>query len=55
VLATLPTLALLANRLGVDLLDLLTFPEDSPRQQLVDLARTMKPGTVRRLVRDARS
>jgi hypothetical protein len=52
VLATLPTLMLLANRLGVDLLDLFTFPEESPRQQLVDLTRTMKPGTVRRLVRD---
>jgi mercuric ion binding protein len=53
VLPTLPTLALLAGRLGVDLLDVLTFPEDSDRQQLVDLTRSMKQGTVRRLVRDA--
>jgi transcriptional regulator with XRE-family HTH domain len=53
VLPTLPTLALLANRLEVDLLDLVTFPEASPRQQLVELTRTMKPGTVRRLLRDA--
>jgi transcriptional regulator with XRE-family HTH domain len=53
VLPTLPTLALLAERLGVDLLDLLTFPEDSERQRLVDLTRSMKQGTVRRLIRDA--
>ncbi len=53
VLPTLPTLSLLASRLGVDLLDLLTFPEDSARQHLVDLTRAMKQGTVRRLIRDA--
>jgi transcriptional regulator with XRE-family HTH domain len=50
---TVETLSTLANRLGVDLLDLVTFPEESPRQQLVDLTRRMKPGTVRRLIRDA--
>jgi len=49
----IPTLVILAKRLEVDLLDLLTFPEDSPRQRLVDLTRKMKPGTVRRLIRDA--
>lgn len=54
VLPTLPTLVLLAERLGVDLLDLVTFPEDSPRQRLVALTREMTPGTVRRLIRDAR-
>lgn len=51
---TIPTLQMLAERLGVDLLDLLTFPEDSPRQELVALSRTMKPGTIRKLVADAR-
>jgi hypothetical protein len=50
---TVETLSALANRLGVDLLDLVTFPEESPRQQLVDLTRGMKPGTIRRLIRDA--
>ncbi|MCC6898775.1 MAG: helix-turn-helix transcriptional regulator [Polyangiaceae bacterium] len=50
---TLPTLVVLAERLEVDLLDLVTFPEDSPRQRLVDLTRGMKPGTIRRLVREA--
>jgi transcriptional regulator with XRE-family HTH domain len=53
VLPTLPTLVLLANRLGVDLLDLFTFPDESSRQQLVDLTRALKPGTIRRLIRDA--
>jgi transcriptional regulator with XRE-family HTH domain len=50
---TLQTLAILAERLGVELLDLVTFPEESPRQQLVDLTRRMKPGTIRRLIREA--
>ena len=47
------TLVLLAERLQVDLLDLFTFPDESPRQRLVELTRRMKPGTIRRLVRDA--
>jgi transcriptional regulator with XRE-family HTH domain len=50
---TLQTLTVLAERLEVDLLDLVTFPEESPRQHLVDLTRDMAPGTIRRLVRDA--
>lgn len=50
---TLETLALLAERLDVDLLDLVTFPERSARHRLVDLSRTMKAGTIRKLVRDA--
>jgi transcriptional regulator with XRE-family HTH domain len=53
VLPTLQTLAVLAERLEVELLDLLTFPEESTRQKLVELTRTMPPGTMRRLVREA--
>jgi transcriptional regulator with XRE-family HTH domain len=53
VLPTLPTLVLLAKRLEVNLLDLVTFPEESTRQQLVDLTRRMKLGTVRRIIREA--
>jgi len=53
VMATVPTLATLAERLEVDLLDLVTFPEDSPRQRLINLTRGMSAGVVRRLVRDA--
>jgi transcriptional regulator with XRE-family HTH domain len=49
---TIHTLVLLAERLQVDLLDLVTFPGDSPRQQLVDRTRQMKPGTIRRLNRE---
>lgn len=52
---TIETLASIAERLEVDLLDLFTFPSQSARQRLVDLTRTMKPGTVRRLVREASS
>lgn len=55
ILPTLGTLALLAERLEVELLDLLTFPEESSRHQLVDLTRQMKPGTARRLIRDLRA
>jgi transcriptional regulator with XRE-family HTH domain len=54
VLPTLQTLALLADRLGVELLDLVTFPAESDRQRLVDATRSMKAGTIRRLIRDAR-
>ena len=53
VLPTLDTLVLLAERLEVDLLDLFTFPGGSPRHRLVDLTRAMKPGTIRRLLREA--
>ncbi|HMA96720.1 MAG TPA: helix-turn-helix transcriptional regulator [Polyangiaceae bacterium] len=49
---TVPTLLLLAERLEVDLLDLVTFPDDSPRQRLVDRTRLMKPGVVKRILRD---
>lgn len=47
------TLAALALRLEVDLLDLFTFPADSSRQQLVDVTRSMGAGVIRRLIRDA--
>jgi len=47
------TLASLAERLEVDLLDLFTFPDGSPRQRLVDLTRGMDASTVRRLLRGA--
>lgn len=50
---TVSTLQRIAEHLGVDLLDLVTFPDDSPRQELVALTRGMKSGTVRKLVKDA--
>ena len=55
IVPTVGTLALLAERLDVDLLDLVTFPQESARQRLVALTSRMKPGTVRRLVRDTLS
>ena len=47
------TLASIAERLEVDLLDLFTFPAASPRQRLVELTRRMNASTVRRLLRGA--
>ena len=55
VMPTLPTLTLIAERLEVELLDLMTFPKESDRHRLVDLTRSMKIGTIRRLIRDASS
>jgi len=49
---TANTLNQLAQHLGVDLLDLVTFPADSPRQRLVTLTRHLSPGTVRKLLRE---
>jgi transcriptional regulator with XRE-family HTH domain len=50
---TLATLALLAERLEVELLDLMTFPAETPRQLLVDRTREMDPETIGRLVHEA--
>jgi transcriptional regulator with XRE-family HTH domain len=49
---TIHTLAKLAEPLKVDLLDLVTFPDDSERQRLVALTRRMKAGSVRHLIRE---
>jgi len=54
VVPTLPTLSLLAERLEVELIDVVTFPESSLRHELVDLTRGMKIGSLRKLVREAR-
>jgi transcriptional regulator with XRE-family HTH domain len=50
---TLQTLRMLADRLDVDMLDLFTFPEESPRHRLIDATRSMARGTIRRLANDA--
>jgi transcriptional regulator with XRE-family HTH domain len=49
---TVHSLVKLAALLEVDVLDLVTFPEASARQRLVDLTRRMKPSTIRRLIRE---
>lgn len=46
------TLQVIADRLGVLLLDLVTFPDGSDRQRLVDLTRAMPKGTIRRLIKE---
>lgn len=51
---SLSTLQAIADHLGVDLLDVVTVPELSDRQALIDQTRTLKPGTIRRLLREMR-
>lgn len=52
---SLGTLKVIAEHLGVELLDLVTFPERSDRLALVDQTRALKPGTIRRLLREMRA
>ena len=49
---TIHTLKVLADRLEVSVLDLLTFPEQGDRQKLVDLTRHLGRGTIRKLLKD---
>lgn len=50
---TAHTLNALAERLGVDLADLVTFPDGSERGRLFDLTRQMPPARVRLLLQEA--
>jgi len=50
---TAHTLSGLAERLGVELADLVTFPEETERGRLFDLTRKMPPARVRALLHDA--
>lgn len=47
---TVHTLQVLADRLGVELLDIVTFPERGVRHALVDRTRGLTPGSLRRLL-----
>jgi transcriptional regulator with XRE-family HTH domain len=49
---TVETLATIAERLEVKLLDLVTCPDEDDRARLVDRTRGMTRGTVRRLLRE---
>ena len=49
---TVETLQAIADRLGVELLDLVTFPDESDRQRLVDRTRQLSKGTVKKLLRE---
>jgi len=49
---TVQTLQVLADRLGVLLLDLVTFPERDERQRLVDRTRSLPRGTLKKLAKE---
>jgi len=49
---TVETLSAIADRLEVDLLDLVTFPGEGDRQRLVDRTRALTQGTIRKLLRE---
>jgi transcriptional regulator with XRE-family HTH domain len=53
-LPSLLKLAAIAERLEVDLLDLVTFPKRSDRQKLVDEMRGVRPELLRRWLREAK-
>ncbi len=49
---TVETLAAIAERLEVQLLDLVTFPGENERALLVDRTRLLTKGAIRRLLRE---
>ena len=49
---TIQTLQVLADRLGVLMLDLVTFPETDDRQRLIDRTRSLPKGTLKKLVKE---
>lgn len=49
---TVATLALIADRLGVRVFDLLVFPDQDDRQKLVDRTRRLPKGSIRKLLRE---
>jgi transcriptional regulator with XRE-family HTH domain len=49
---TVETLAAIAERLEIKLLDLVTFPDEDERQLFVDRTRRLTKGSVRRLLRE---
>ncbi|MBK8999615.1 MAG: helix-turn-helix transcriptional regulator [Myxococcales bacterium] len=52
---TAHTLRIIADRLGVLVLDLVTFPDEDDRQAATDELRRVKPATLRRLLKDLRA
>lgn len=52
---TVETLNALAKRLGVLLLDLVTFPDSTDREKVVDRTRKLTAGNLRKLLRDIES
>jgi transcriptional regulator with XRE-family HTH domain len=50
---TTTTLKIIADHLGVALLDLLTFPSADDRQQLIDQTRHLSSSEIRRLIKES--
>ncbi len=46
------TLQLLAERLGVEVLDLLNFPGSGERHDLIERSRSWKRGTIRKILKE---
>ena len=51
---TIQTLQVIADRLEVKLLDLVTFPDEDERAKLIDRTRTMSSADIRRLLKGRR-
>ena len=51
--ASLPMLERIAAALDVDVIDVLTFPEDNIRHELIDATRNLPVATLRRLLSEA--
>lgn len=49
---TIYTLKVLADRLEVKLLDLVTFPDEDDRQRLIDATRRMSRGAIRKILKE---
>jgi transcriptional regulator with XRE-family HTH domain len=49
---TVKTLQVLADRLGVALVDLVNFPASNNRAKLIEFTRKMPAGTVKRLLKE---
>lgn len=49
---TVETLQAIADRLEVELFDLVTFPDEGDRQRLVDRTRRLPKGTIKKLLRE---
>src|SRR5689334_22918109 len=49
---TIVTLEALAERLGVEMLDLFTFPETSERHELIKRSLSWKRGTIRKILKE---
>jgi transcriptional regulator with XRE-family HTH domain len=52
---TIHTLKRLADAMGIGLVDLVVFPEDDVRQQLIDRTRDLTRGSMRKILREIES